>query len=312
MQLSAQTVDFGVVPNNELSSREVEVFNAGTGDLVIKGVKADCGCTEAQIADSVIKPGAKTVLTIKVNPAKLEGFGSKKQVMLFTNQPGRPRETIPVTVKVDPEFLVEPSTLDFGKISKGQRTEATVLVRQLGAEPVEVTGLTPAPQSDGLECSFEKRPQEQWVASDRPEYTLHIAVSPDAPSGPFLAQVVLGTTCRRVPRFTIPVKADIAALYTVSPRRLRLEPMVPGQRAAGTITFNANDPLTLRGASVTGNDFEVSTSPGAAPNTASVVVSVRPDATPGNKWETVSVTVEIQGVAFVEPVKIEGYIGPAS
>lgn len=85
-KLDSNTVDFGKIRQN--SSADVEFFftNEGKSDLVIRHVKAGCGCTALMPTENVIKPGSRGSIKAKFNSGGYKG-NIYKNIFVYTNDP---------------------------------------------------------------------------------------------------------------------------------------------------------------------------------------------------------------------------------
>jgi hypothetical protein len=86
ISISPESFDFGPVLADKQVSREFVVRNVGSADLSIEKVSTSCGCTIVEGYSSLVKPGASTVLRVKVtmphNPGHLQ-----KSVLVKSNDP---------------------------------------------------------------------------------------------------------------------------------------------------------------------------------------------------------------------------------
>ena len=85
-KLDSNTVNFGKMKQN--SSADVEYFftNQGKSDLIIRHVKAGCGCTALMPTENVIKPGARGSIKAKFNSGGYKGQ-IYKNIFVYTNDP---------------------------------------------------------------------------------------------------------------------------------------------------------------------------------------------------------------------------------
>ncbi len=84
--------DFGDIPPDEIVETMVTVQNKGTKDLVIKSVRASCGCTAANTGSDVIPPGGTTQLRVTYDPTYNNDAGKQitRQVVIESNDPAAP------------------------------------------------------------------------------------------------------------------------------------------------------------------------------------------------------------------------------
>jgi hypothetical protein len=101
-KLDTNTVDFGKI--NQNSSADVEYFftNQGKSDLIIRHVKAGCGCTALMPTENVIKPGARGSIKAKFNSGGYKGQ-IYKNIFVYTNDP----KNSEVMLMIKGEVLVE-------------------------------------------------------------------------------------------------------------------------------------------------------------------------------------------------------------
>ena len=113
-----QNVDLGKMKQNEVKETTVTVSNAGAGLLVIKEVKADCGCTVAELEKEQLGPGEKTQLNITFESKKFYGV-NHKAIHLYTNDPKQPKITVVLTVDIHAPLIVEPRGVKFENTKRG-------------------------------------------------------------------------------------------------------------------------------------------------------------------------------------------------
>ncbi|MFQ5859086.1 MAG: DUF1573 domain-containing protein [Anaerolineae bacterium] len=93
--------DFGEVAPDEIVETSVTIENKGTKPLVIKSVRASCGCTAANTGDDTVEPGETTDLRVTYDPTYNNDAGKQitRQVMIETNDPAAP--TVEFTIKAN-------------------------------------------------------------------------------------------------------------------------------------------------------------------------------------------------------------------
>jgi len=78
--------DFGKVAQGQLADVEFEFTNDGKSDLIIRHVRAGCGCTAVAPDETVIKPGSKSSIKAKFNSSGYKG-SVYKTIYVYTNDP---------------------------------------------------------------------------------------------------------------------------------------------------------------------------------------------------------------------------------
>jgi len=102
LKLVSNTVDFGKIKQNESADVEYVFTNEGKTDLIIRHVKAGCGCTALMPTENVIKPGARGSVKAKFNSGGYKG-NIYKNIFVYTNDP----KNSEVMLMIKGEVLVE-------------------------------------------------------------------------------------------------------------------------------------------------------------------------------------------------------------
>lgn len=79
------TFDFGTISEGDVIDHNYKLTNTGKTDLIIRNVKASCGCTAVKHED-IVKPGATTELKVQFNSRGKKGR-QNKSVTVITNDP---------------------------------------------------------------------------------------------------------------------------------------------------------------------------------------------------------------------------------
>ncbi|MGC9344443.1 MAG: DUF1573 domain-containing protein [Bacteroidales bacterium] len=87
------TFNFDKLKQGEKVDHEYEFTNTGKSDLIIRKVRASCGCTAIITDKKIIKPGEKGSIKVSFNSAGKLG-AQNKTVTVITNDPDHPREIL--------------------------------------------------------------------------------------------------------------------------------------------------------------------------------------------------------------------------
>jgi hypothetical protein len=85
-KLASNEVNFGKVKQGDVADVEFTFTNDGKRDLIIRHVKAGCGCTVVAPSQSVIKPGESGTIKAQFKSAGYKG-NVFKNVFVYTNDP---------------------------------------------------------------------------------------------------------------------------------------------------------------------------------------------------------------------------------
>ena len=92
--------DFGTIKSGEIVRHDFEMENKGKSNLIIKKIKASSGCTAAQTAKMILKPGEKTTIH-----ADFDSSGRSdrqyKTISVFTNSPSNSVLTLKITGNIN-------------------------------------------------------------------------------------------------------------------------------------------------------------------------------------------------------------------
>lgn len=95
-------VDFGKVSKDSMSRRSISVTNSSPELVVIKNVRASCGCTTAVLETNRIAPGETTTLTLAFNPATIQ---KRFTVSISVHYEGHNKiDTLKIKGEVDPQL----------------------------------------------------------------------------------------------------------------------------------------------------------------------------------------------------------------
>lgn len=85
-EYSDKNYDFGTVTEGTEARHEYTLKNSGKSNLIIRKVKASCGCTAVEPAKTVLTPGESTTITAVFNTTGKTGRQSKT-ITVITNDP---------------------------------------------------------------------------------------------------------------------------------------------------------------------------------------------------------------------------------
>ncbi len=99
MDLSASTVAFDAVSAGGVVTQSVTLANSGGADLVLLQLASDCPCLTAQADASKLRPGTRTQLTLRYDPAQdpSDPGAAQHALYLATTDGQKPAQEIVVT-----------------------------------------------------------------------------------------------------------------------------------------------------------------------------------------------------------------------
>ncbi len=312
--LAASTTEFdmGVLPNDEPSIREFKFRNEGGAPLQITKLSVSCGCfkgTKIRKKSEIVPPGGEGAIEVEFHPESISGWEATKQMHIWSNDPRHKFLTVTITAHAEREYSIEPRNLMFGDIVKGDASELTMHLRQMGEEPLEIVEIVPNARCKSVALSFERLPEPDWAQPGRAEYIVTGRLLPEVPVGKFFGQFTIVTTCKRpgVQKLSCSAQATVTTFYQVEPAMLTAPVGAkPGDLNVGSVTVSASVPIEVLDASVSGDELSASFRPGPKENTTLIEVSVLPTAKPGLIQEEVTFTVK--GPDRVVPHTMKTYV----
>ena len=140
--------DFGEILEGQVVTHLFEITNQGTADLKITKVRATCGCTAAQPAQTELKPGEKTTIKVEFDSSRRLGL-QQKLVYVFSNDPKTPEYKLtfnavvvekleaPKGAKVA-KLVLEKKQYDFGNVEEGKVVEGKIGFTNAGQATLEI------------------------------------------------------------------------------------------------------------------------------------------------------------------------------
>ncbi len=100
MEFESTQFEFGTIKQGEKTTHNFEFANTGKSDLVIRKIKASCGCTATNPEKMVIKPGESSHITATFNSAGKKGR-QNKTITVITNSPAQPSIVLKIVGNVE-------------------------------------------------------------------------------------------------------------------------------------------------------------------------------------------------------------------
>jgi hypothetical protein len=91
--------DFGTIPEGQIVAHNFKLSNKGKTDLLIRNVKASCGCTAVK-NENIVKPGQTTDLKVEFNSKGKRGR-QNKSVTVITNDPNNSTMVLRITGNIN-------------------------------------------------------------------------------------------------------------------------------------------------------------------------------------------------------------------
>ncbi|MCK4414853.1 MAG: DUF1573 domain-containing protein [Candidatus Eisenbacteria sp.] len=213
--------DFGTITQGVLYRAEVILRNGGTAPLEVRAVTSDCGCTVAELADSLLAPGEATPLRFSFASRSFSGK-IEKHLFVETNDPGAPRAILTLKATVRTYLRWEPRALEFGNVPLGQSPRQSVTITSALRDSLEITSID-AP-SDLFAAEVRRE-----VIGDSLRHQVEFRLRPTAPPGWFRSHALLRTNHERVRQLQVRLSGQVHAFFRIEPSAISF-----GQLRQGT------------------------------------------------------------------------------
>jgi len=340
IEMPSESVDLGVLPNTKKSVTEYMIKNGGDRPLVIRQIQTTCACTMGYFSESrdlvsgplvTIPPGQSRPLYIEIDPFRINGWEATKTLTIWSNDPAHPQVMLDVTSRIEPEFEFENAKYDFGRVPRGAKHSATLLLRQLTDEPFDIkgaraTGNAVMPAQPGVSAAsggamiptFDlrviKRAKDQWEIANKPEWIIEVSLSPSLPDGAFNGYYEIETTSERLDHFACSFSAEVVSFFRVVPELIsRRGGLAQGVTNVGSATILAESPFTVNDVEVEGPWFDAVAVPVEGENSVKINVTVDPEAPAGPKMAAVNMNIVTEdGRIFEHKLSVVVKINAAS
>ncbi len=155
-----QSHDYGKVQDGD---RVVEAFpftNTGDETLVIKQLRASCGCTKAIKGSSEIPPGGKSQITAEFDTKGLRSGVKQKTIYVHSNDPHNPIVKLSLTADVVRELNLNPPSLAKKLHKFSDHISFPVKISNESSHVYTVTGL----DATGSDLHVSLKPEHVIVA----------------------------------------------------------------------------------------------------------------------------------------------------
>jgi hypothetical protein len=192
--------DFGTIAQGKKVDHIFVLKNNGDSLLTIGQVSTSCGCTVADVSSRSVAPGKSSEIHATFNSKNFFGNISKN-VMVQTNDPGRPVYTMTLKGTVIEEIEVSPRQMNLGNIKIGGRKEAELKIENRGKQPLVITSLKSTTPRVTVKL-------KKTTIKPGGKTGLSIAVSPRKDDQFISGYIIVKTNCPEKPEIIIPLYAS--------------------------------------------------------------------------------------------------------
>jgi hypothetical protein len=230
---------FGGVPRGTVLTHEFRLTNPGSVALHVTEVRTSCECSSATIAQQEIPPGGSVPVTVTIHTAPYAGYRTFT-IYVDLDKPSKREEKLTVSATSLEDIMVEPGTLNLGRVRPGQEAQASVRIDYRGV--MDGWRLTTVDQEGShWQARFEELKRERGLV----QYRLHVKWRGTLPPGTWRLPVYLRTNDPYFPRLTVALEADVQPVLTVTPAMLELGSVPAGTQSERKITLRSAKPFRI-------------------------------------------------------------------
>ena len=264
--------DFGPVPRGAKVRHNFILTNNLTEPITILDVRASCGCTTGRTTAKTVPPGQSAVVEAEMDT---RNFVGRKVTTLFVSvvtlagKEGEARLTVASNILSD--IVLNPGSLDFGVVTKGQSPTLSLTIDRLGAPDWRVDRMLTSSRS------FSGSIHESTRNSSSVSYELTLSIRPDVPAGPIREEIRVLTNDKESPVVPILVTAQVRGDLVASPSSLPLGRVAKNGTAHGRVLVRGARPFSIKAIEGNGDGFVLQAAESGAKALHILNLSYRPD-----------------------------------
>jgi hypothetical protein len=248
------THHFGDVPHGTVCSHTFTVTNIYDTPIQIVEVRKSCTCLDFVPLSKVLQPNESGPFTVTMNAGKFVGANSQTFYVTFG-----PKFVSTAVVRVSAvsktDVSVNPGAVAFGTVAPGAKAAQAVKVEYKGR--MRDWRITEVVTPHGpFDVQFTETSRGGPLRGGA-EYTVSVALKPNAPPGPLADTLTLKTNDPANPVVTLAVTGAIAVPLEVAPERVRFDPVTVGQSDTKRVFVRAARPFRILAVDGAGGDIKV-------------------------------------------------------
>ena len=267
--------DFGPVPRGATVRHSFVMTNRYAESLTILDVRASCGCTSGKASSTTVAAGQTVSIEASMDTRNFVGRKATKLTVSFLTASGKSGEAqLAVVSNILPDIVLNPGTIDFGTVAKGQTGKVVMTIERVHAPNWKFVRMS---ASDALMKSIDARLDEIERTESRTAYQLTVTLKPTASSGPLRDEIRILTNDSSSPSVPVLVTARIQGTLTASPAMLAMG-RATADGAKGRYLIRGTKPFTVKGIEGNGDGFSLTVDDDASKTLHVLTVSFDPRA----------------------------------
>jgi hypothetical protein len=245
--------DFGPVPRGAKLKHDFVLANRLAEPVTILNLRASCGCTSGKASTRAVDPGQSAVIEAQMDTRNFLGVKATILYVTLVTASGREAEVrLGVTSNILADIVLNPGSVDFGTVMKGQTPSQVLTIDRIGAPGWKFERMVSASRVLTAQL-VETRRDPKGSAS----YTLTVGVKPDAPAGAIRDEIRLLSNDRETPSIPVMVTAMVRSDLTAAPSVLSMGEAVSTASKQGRFVLRASRPFAITQVEGAGDGFSI-------------------------------------------------------
>jgi len=185
-----------IEPGKKLTFK-FKFINKGNEPLIIKNLRASCGCIVSQLSKKIYLPKEKGEIKVEFDTKGRSGW-QKEYIYLHTNDPASPLTVLQLQGDILTDLRYTPSAIDFGVVRKNQIVQRCLYI---------------IPEEEKFKIKKIIVPSYLKVENIKTKapliYEIQISFSPKEIIPKFEEKMILYTNSRKYRKIEIPIKAEV-------------------------------------------------------------------------------------------------------
>lgn len=246
-------IDFGPVPRGAKVRHDFVLTNRLNEPLTILDVRASCGCTSGRADASTVAPGASAIIEAQMDTRNFVGVKATTLTVMVVTASGQQGEArFGIRSNILSDVVLNPGSVDFGVVSKGQTPEQVVSIERVGFPNWHFTKVI---ASEGFCKAVDAKVVESYRSASGVGYQMTVRLKPDAPAGALRDEIRLLTNDPQSPSVPVLVTVQVQGGLTVSPAVLALGNVATAGSVQGRYLVRGTSPFRITGVEGNGEGF---------------------------------------------------------
>jgi hypothetical protein len=286
-----KTRDFGTVPQGPLLTHPFRLTNMTGQPVHVANVRVSCGCVTASVLKDTLAPGETTVVLAQMDTRR---FVNSRSVVIFVlfDRPALFEDRLTLTANSQTALTVNPETVSFGQVKKGDAAETKGIVSFRGDPNWQITGLSSS--STFVEPALVEKSRTNGEVS----YELTVRLKPGVPVGRWYSDIWLTTSNPATPRIHVPVGLEIKAPLTLIPGPAQFGNVVVGQSAERKVLVQGLTPFRI--VNLQGGEGSLTAAVGSSAANQVQVITIR--------WQPTQTGALETSIQIVTDLPVEGVV----